>query len=225
MDGDKVKKKGNIVYATDDIDVKNAVVTDKWTYFFSVLCANHQNDGYFSATPEFAERLKTDEYCMEKVSFDWLSYVIEIEESPYYGMTWREAMEKDGTDIVLSDEPYYVSFGPKDTCFDPIYTDEGAWTICMNNRVPLRVALLCKYGLLSSSDFSGMGKIPVTYTEEDTQKQRTVELNVVGYVETEADKLLSTGVSMDKNSDEYNIVMEQLKKPTFYSLCGNFLEE
>ena len=41
----------------------------------------------------------------------------------------------------------------------------------------------------------------------------------------EADKLLSTGVSMDKNSDEYKIVMEQLKNPVFYSVCGNFLDE
>ncbi|MGN0768101.1 MAG: hypothetical protein ACI4M8_01980, partial [Christensenellales bacterium] len=86
------------------------------------------------------------------------------------------------------------------------------------------------YGAVTAAAFVRYGMIDLAVLEKKPveisiygDEPKTVTL--VGYVETEADELLSTGVSMDENSDEYKTVIAQLGNPVFYSLDGNFLAD
>ena len=42
------------------------------------------------------------------------------------------------------------------------------------------------------------------------------QVTIVGYVETEADKIMENGIPMDKVSKEYQTVIKQLAHPVFY---------
>ena len=118
---------------------------------------------------------------------------------------------------------------------DPNDIDNDVWEMFTKNISTLGMAAFARYGAIKTSALTGDGRLSVylgkDVTDETGKKIGTkygvnpIKLNVVGYIETEADKLLSTGVSMDKNSEEYKIVMQQLQNPVFYSVCGNFLEE
>ena len=226
-----VKDADSIVYVTENHDLENAVVTDKWTYFFSVLRAKggrDENAAHVNVSSDFIETLYADEYCMEKMCFDWLSHRIDVERSPYYGKTWREAEAEYGKTVMDLAFSYFVQGAGE----DPVFDDMRAREIGAEYKMALRTAALYRYGILRDEMFTGVGTLSVTFVAnewDDNGVYRSdatrFDLNVVGYVETEADKLLSTGVSMDKNSDEYKIVMEQLKNPVFYSVCGNFLDE
>jgi hypothetical protein len=83
-------------------------------------------------------------------------------------------------------------------------------------------AALYRYGELDLNGFEN--KIGLLKFNE-TGNCKVSSLNVVGYYETDADKILSTGVSLDTESDEYKTVMAQLNNPVIYSLCGNFVNE
>ena len=112
---------------------------------------------------------------------------------------------------------------------------QDAYSILGPNANGIRLAALQRYGAIQVDEINkGMGVIvdalKITLSEDgETEIARESlnpsSINVVGYIETEADRLLSTGVSMDKNSDEYKIVMQQLQNPVFYSVCGNFLDD
>ena len=225
-DQSEISNRKKIVLVTDDVDVENAIIVNKWTYYYSVLVAQRE-EPRIPVTSAFIENLYNDKYCMEKVCYDWLSYKIDVQESPFYGKSWREAMAENGGDISLLPSPVMVA----GHIADPICTNPETWDICMQNKTVLRIAALCRYGVLNEKDFSGRGGITLLVLNEweengkYCQDNKAYKANVIGYIETEADKLLSTGVSMDKNSEEYKIVMQQLQNPVFYSVCGNFLEE
>lgn len=74
----------------------------------------------------------------------------------------------------------------------------------------------CVYGMI---DLGALEKKPV---EVSTYGDDPKTITLVGYIETEADRLLSTGVSMDENSDDYKTVIAQLANPVFYSVNDKF---
>ena len=219
------KEMPDIIPGSEDAqEVLYPVVTTKWMYYYSLLW----QEGAIPIEKALIDAILADEYCMEKVCLDWYSYLIDVENSPYYGMPWREALLKAGGTIPLSKTPFYAL----GTDLTAIHLDAGTWTICMLSRASLLPAALQRYGAIDVNLLSGKGKIIVKIpcerilsTGERISDYKKITLDVVGYIETEADKLLSTGVSMDKNSEEYKIVMQQLQNPVFYSVCGNFLEE
>ena len=208
----------------DTQEVVYPVVTTKWMYYYSLLWQK----GVLPIEKTIVDALVADEYCMEKVCLDWYSYLIDVERSPYYGIPWRDALLETGGTIPLSKTPFYA-FG---TDLTAIHINPETWTICMSSLASLCPAALHRYGVIDVNTLCGKGKITVKIprqrtlsTGETISDYKKIALDVVGYIETEADKLLSTGVSMDKNSEEYKIVMQQLQNPLIYSVCGNFLEE
>ena len=225
--------KNETIYTSNEpIEVYQGVITTKWFYYYSVLSTE---TGWGVADETFYQRIREDSYCMEKLNMDWFSYVVE-EDTPFYGMEWREVCKTCRSISEITDEPDFwgTDVDGNDVVWDLSLQKKNpdVWNICNDYYGSLNMAALQRYGIFSFDGYRGMGKLEVTIPyQKEMQDDRTITdekkiiLDVVGYIETEADKLLSTGVSMDKNSEEYKIVMQQLQNPVIYSVCGNFLEE
>ena len=223
---------GNVTFVVDNYEeIENAVVTTKWLYYATLFNNARQdwNDTVINVNNiSYVEALSKDEYCMEKVCLDWTSSLIEDESNAYYGLSIREASNRNGGAqfYSIADDrllPYANIIGA------------DAYSILGSKANGIRIAALQRYGGIQIETVEKrIGVITeamrITLSDDGQEELSRVSLrsgkiNVVGYIETEADKLLSTGVSMDKNSEEYKIVMQQLQNPVFYSVCGNFLEE
>ena len=223
---------GKVHFVVGDYsEVEKAVVTTKWLYYSSLLFADEINQPYSIEIndPAYPARVLEDKYCMEKLHMDIYSYIFDEPSSPYYGKSYREVYQENGNKHLPSEHNGGLYPLPRE------YMGEENFNICFSCAAGLRLAALQRYGIVDITNIQqGIGIMPVegykvfTETEEGIQIQNSrkkLTVNVVGYIETEADKLLSTGVSMDKNSEEYKIVMQQLQNPLIYSVCGNFLEE
>ena len=222
----------NITYVNkEDISsFPNAVVSTKWVYFYSLLVKeivpelSEEQQKIFLTTPRTDisnelgvplfddwQRFNTlinDKYCMEKVCLEPSEYVCTKESSPCFGKTLKEIFSQ-GLEKQLPTHQailFAVALENGDKFFS---NSDGAWTD------PLMVAVMARYGLIDVNAMEKkVGKIYLPNGKE---------LNVVGYVETEADKMMSSGVSMDPESAGYKNVTEQLKNTVFYSVCGDFL--
>ena len=200
--------KGEVVYTVDEKDVEKGVVVSKWLYLFSVKKTSENSNGMdyaVSGIKELWGKAEKENNCLQKYLADIGAYAIKNEKSEFFGKKISEIDEKVIND--LGKVPQIV----KDILeSDPIlqYGDGS-----------LMMATLCYYGVLDfEKEAKGSGKLVVRNGKED------ITLNVVGYYESEADKMLEKAVSMDKESKEYKTVLEQLQNPVFYSVCGNFLE-
>ena len=222
---------GDITYVVDNYEeVENCVVTTKWLYyatFFNNSRLDRDDTTIMINDVAYVKELSTDKYCMERICLDWVSSIIEDESSEYCGLSLREAYSRNGGAIPHQDDGSQLFLYKN-------MIGQDAYSILGPNANEIRLAAMQRYGAIQVDEINkGMGVIvdalKITLSEDgETEMARESlnpsSINVVGYIETEADKLLSTGVSMDKNSDEYKIVMQQLQNPVFYSVCGNFLE-
>ena len=198
-----------VVYTVDDKDVENAVVVGKWEYLFSTMNADSNSNEIDYVVPgmrELWEKAKKEQDSLQKYIADIGAYTIKKESNEYYGKTVLEVMTKE----------HVSDFEPSRPLVQSVLEENP---ILQYGDGSLMMATLCHYGVLDfEKEAKGSGKLVVRNGKED------ITLNVVGYYETEADKMLEKAVSMDKNSKEYKTVLEQLQNPTFYSVCGNFLE-
>ena len=105
-------------------------------------------------------------------------------------------------------------------------SQDGAAYEYFVDRGQLKVAAMQRYGLIDVNEMEkGVGKLKVWYDTDEPKYEKVNErysvpvldeVSVVGYYETEADKLMSTGVKRDVKSEEYKLVFEQLWNPTIY---------
>ena len=191
----------NAVYSVKDYEnVQNAVVTSKWMYLYS-LYENRDVVGVYVTDFNVANSIISDEYCMERVNLNPISL---INKASY--------AKGDASDY---DKPLYSLTDKKGLAESVIMSEPLCYKYCGE----LTAAALYRYGAIGF-DSSRMGKLNLYSGQDDAEPYLT--LNVVGYVETEADRLLSTGVSMDENSSEYKTVIAQLSNPVFYSVNDKF---
>ena len=175
--------------------VENAVIVTKWMYYSALIRATDV-------------KLRADK-------------VIEAYESAY-------CMEK----LVLFTSCYVCS-DPNHPESDWKTTDRGmiaAEEFCdaaLNEPVlryprEIQAAAAAYYGLIDGLqegpvDLEFAVRVPYNGLEEEPMQT----YRIVGYVETEADRLLSTGVSMDKTSPEYQTVVRQITHPVIYVIKAN----
>lgn len=210
-------RKKEIYYVVDEVEeTENPVITTKWVYYtLSMLkeWCGMRNVYTIRGFDDFDVFLDfyNDDYCMEKVAFDTFEYVCADKESKYYGLTVKQAFKKANEENSGKAVMSIVNWLIKD---DPVF----GWTGIEKKPFLLELftSAMHRYGLINVDKMSDKA-VPVRCSDGKT-------VTIVGYYESEADKLLSCGVNMDRESEEYKIVLEQLKNPTFYSVCGNFLE-
>ena len=204
-----------IVYVTDDTQTaENAVIATKWLYYGALIAdiiqepVDSSDVSAGSSVPVLEVndlfalyRMICDDYCIEKINMMPLL----LRSDPKYDLE---------EDVV----PYGVSIGfHLPSSFAEIIKKEPA---CNSNYYgAVTAAAFVRYGMI---DLAALEKKPV---EISTYGVEPKTVTLVGYIETQADRLLSTGVSMDENSDEYKTVIAQLGNPVFYSLDGNFLAD
>ena len=235
-----------IVYTTEDRSaVKNGVVVNKWMYYYSLMVAKGEqvdpmNEKYAVAN----EALENDSFTMEKAALNkWCQCVWDAaefietggvfqrrgkvekykENLPPYENKIKESLEK----LCLTRGYRYFNENAEILIYVPCSSEsmivENA--LCYEyavDRSQLKVAAMQRYGYIDVNQMErGIGKLKVWY---DTDAPQTDEKNVlllkeipvIGYYESEADKLMSTGVPRDVRSDAYKLVFEQLYTPTFY---------
>ena len=212
----------DITYITDNRT--NGVVMTKWMFFYfyrySVLSGYGANGsvlqegiGNLSGQKAYQARYAcfTDEYCMEKVCMDVLSLV-----RPDEGKSLRDYNEEE-----LAEANEKMGSMDNDVCY--AYFQPYLVSPITSNRSELYMASLARYGAFDPSDpISGVRGLYVTVRDEQGYKYSRT-LRIVGYIETEADKHLSTGVSMDETSEAYQTVLRQLQNPAVYSVDGNVM--
>ena len=175
-------------------EAENAVIVSKWLYYISLPLQEAKANGQIK-----------DEDCLQRYLIDIGEYTIKNEESQYFGKKIKE-IEIEGKNAVTQIAQIALDIMAEDPIFQ-------------YGEASLVMATLAYYGFIDISKIEkGVGKLMINYNPKN------ITLNVVGYYESEADKLLEKAVSMDKESKEYKTVLEQLQNPTFYSVCGNFLE-
>ena len=177
------------------------------------------------------ERIKADEYCMEQSA---LYYA--------FGNALLEEGEKETPDYTNLIPPFpkniydriLAQFTPSlflwEEMAKPVedfsLSQDGAAYEYFVDRSQLKVAAMQRYGLIDVNEMEkGVGKLKVWYDTDEPKFEKVNErysvpvldeVSVVGYYETEADKLMSTGVKRDVKSEEYKLVFEQLWNPTIY---------
>ena len=221
VDGKSIMKKATLADGYEE--EKNAVVVSKWLYYYSLL--KEQT----ISRKDVITKTKAGADCLQKYYLNTPSYKIENEESEYNGKRIYEALASSYEDVkarinAAENPSEEVAKALTESNFTALYTElkEEAKKDEFLAYIPegsVMTASLAYYGFIDISKVEkGVGKLSVNYKNKD------ITLNVVGYYETEADKMLEKAVSMDKESKEYKTVLEQLQNPTFYSVCGNFLE-
>lgn len=153
----------------------------------------------------FLQKVLSDKYCMEKVNVDILSLI-----HPETGKSVRQYSEEE---IAALD----LATNEKSDAFLEFYANNPI----VSNRTELSMAALARYGVIDFRTFEYEEKAIRVKLKTTTGQTVTKDLRIIGYVETAADKLLSTGVPMDENSEEYQTVLSQLQAPVIYSMCGN----
>lgn len=201
----------NVVYVSPYEDIPNAVIVSKWMYLYS-LYENASFPGVYITDFNVANFILNDNYCMEKVNMDPIS----LKNDEKYG-------KGDASDYGI---PLYLLrqrcllVGKDDISPEIILSEPLCYKYCGE----LTCAALARYGVIDFDLRKGaVGRLNIYASSDGYNTAQT--LNVVGYYETEADKLLGSGVSMDENSDEYKTVIAQLEKPIFYALNGNPLAD
>lgn len=205
-------------YVTDD--KTDGIVTTKWMfwYFYRYAVFSGYGDHGAEATADEGRRMReecwNDDYCMEKVNVDVLSLVRQDA-----GKSVRDFTEEERAAL---DEMMGSNYSDESAAFPAPYLRDPI----TSNRTEVAMAAWARYGAFDPeailSDELAVRGLYVTVHDE-TGETYAVTLRVVGFVETEADKLLSTGVSMDEESEAYQTVVEQLRHPVFYSVDGNVM--
>lgn len=182
----------------ENIREEKTLITTKWLYYTSIVIKDPQmrtvddypyaRARYYTYYDIFEEVAADDEYCLEKVAL-----------TPYYHERLEEFMEKNKTEFIVV--PKYIhEYFP-----ELFYAYE------------LFPAVVQRYNLWDISQEVGkVGSVLIKDGLDTDENGGWSEYKVVGYYETEADKLLSTGVAME--GEEYELVMEQLNNPTYYAM-------
>jgi hypothetical protein len=186
-----------IIYADGyDENTENAVITSKWLYYASLMLANYERKDLYSFGIKYTPQFHAAIGADPEYCLEKLSL------SCYYSKNFKESLNMDASEI---------------SKFCNLFPEQAEYY----NQVV--AAALYRYGELDLNGFEN--KIGLLKFNRHIGNSKDFSLNVVGYYETDADKILSTGVSLDTESDEYKTVMAQLNNPVIYSLCGNFVNE
>ena len=235
--------KDSVVYTTEDVSaLKNKVVVSKWLYYYSLMVSQGKTVAYYTEHgDEIKNAVESDEFCMEKaaltneelwnivdkdgdeVFFDKDAFLANL---PPYPQAFREEIGKVMNEMISRNDMEILSMAQKEIIPATLGVSSALFYEYAVDRSQLKVAAMQRYGLIDVNEMEkGVGKLKVWYdTDEPKLEKANVyysvpvldEVSVVGYYETEADKLMSTGVKRDVKSEEYKLVFEQLWNPTIY---------
>ena len=230
----------------DRSGIKNGVVVNKWMYYYSLMVAKGERvdcteEKYAAAN----EALANDTFTMEKASLndecvykatgftqtEWNAWegtfaeykkqlppyeeerIKSLEQVSASGKSFYENATADGVFVLHTNMYYQEDISPLEFALCYEYAVD---------RSQLKVAAMQRYGYIDINQMErGIGKLKVWYDTDAPQigeKDMPIleEIPVIGYYESEADKLMSTGVPRDVQSEAYKLVFEQLYNPTFY---------
>ena len=194
----------DVVYLTENApEMTNPVITSKWMYYSVVFSdCGQRNDENVLAIVDSA-------YCYEKLVCFPTCYV---------------CTNPDHPDCDLGAQRLGVDWD--------LLCDEACCEETLKYPREVEAAAAYKYNLYDDED-DHLGK-PVTiqfctrrvmmtlnetwhkYDGGAQEMMNVRKATIVGYVETEADKIIDRGIPMDKTSQEYQQVIYQLAHPVFY---------
>ena len=214
-DGSRLK---NVVFVGEKPEGGRAVVVSKWLYYYSLMERDGQSmflncPDAFSIDETFINEVEQDKLCMEKQVADIATYTLSgnapegYAGQNVYAFTKEFSTEKErvmrfweiAIDDMKTNDPLLYS-----------YAREGS----------LVMATLARYGVFKESEANKtVGALRIKIGDE------IITLSVVGYYESEADKILSTGIDPNPQSEAYQKVYEQIQHPVFYSVSGDIFNQ
>ena len=183
---------------------EKALITSKWLYYASLLVSSDvMQQGSFSTKPYIRARYETTvQELVNVINVNKGHETLEeVALMAYYHPKFDEYIEiyEDPTGKGLDYAVFYSYFKE------------------MYYQYEMLPVVLTKYNLWDASKEVGkVGSVLIKDGLDTDENGGWSEYKVVGYYETEADKLLSTGVAME--GEEYELVMEQLNNPTYYAM-------
>ena len=183
---------------------EKALITSKWLYYASLLVSSDvMQQGSFSTKPYIRARYETTVQELVNVINVNKGYetLEEVALMAYYHPKFDEYIE-----IYEDPTGSESNFAVLHSYFKEMYY-----------QYEMLPVVLTKYNLWDASKEVGkVGSVLIKDGLDTDENGGWSEYKVVGYYETEADKLLSTGVAME--GEEYELVMEQLNNPTYYAM-------
>ena len=202
--------KGPLQYVVEHEKEENGIVVSKWLYYYCILGIDSaRKDGYNDKllmldSNRFLEQAIEDADCIEKVCVALGLYA--FKQGAYQGRRVYELTNTEqDTDILAEIVKEWKDENP--LLYE--YETDGS----------LYVASLVRYGAIS------LESIEMTVGTLDVKINGQVKtLPVVGYYETDADKIMSTGIDPNPQSEAYQKVYAQLQRPVFYSVTGDIFK-
>ena len=210
--------KASVQYVKGHKKDKGGLVVSKWLYYYTILGNSlYSKDGlkeyYFYEEKEIElendailGKAAEDVDCIEKFCTSFGLY--EMKTGECRGKRLYEIADEEWQ--YVNYDLYYGEGNLKD---DPIlfaYLLDGG----------LVVASLARYGEISIEAIEmTVGTLYVGINEQ------IEPYPVVGYYESEADKIMSTGIDPNPQSEAYQKVYAQLQRPVFYSVSGDIFNQ